>query len=58
MDHLKGKWKWPLPQAHSLSFVTYRFFCGAIPWVFPGQKGHVDDEVDVSILINDQTKFI
>lgn len=25
MDHLRGKWKWPPPQAHSLSCVTVRF---------------------------------
>lgn len=23
MDHLRGKWKWPLPQAHSLSFLIF-----------------------------------
>lgn len=25
MDHLRGKWKWLLPQAHSFSCVTFRF---------------------------------
>lgn len=25
MDHLRGKWKWLLPQAHCFSSVTFRF---------------------------------
>lgn len=58
MDHLRGKWKWPVPQAHALSCVTFRFLSSNSMLIFPRLKGHVDVEVDVSIMINEQTELI